>query len=145
VTPSRHRFQLALAAGRGAIGLAALLAPGPMAGIMGFPPGTDTPTTRLLARLFGLREIAMSALTMRGFARDPGNRQLMLWNAAVDGSDAAVAGLALARRQGVDRAALNTLALAIPLCGAWLWLARTRRSGRPRAVGGGLPAPRVGA
>ena len=111
-----------LALARAGIGAAAVLAPGLTSRVMGFPPKTDTPATRLVARFFGLREVAMGALTLVVLRRDPSDRRLMAWNAAVDGSDAVLALLALAGRRGIDRAALGTIALAVPLCTAWLWL-----------------------
>jgi len=103
-------------------GTAAVLAPGLTSRVMGFPADTDTPATRLVARFFGLREVAMGALTLAVLRRDPSARRLMSWNAAVDGSDAVIAALALVVRRGIDRAALGTIALALPLCTAWLWL-----------------------
>ena len=61
----------------------------------------------------------LTLVALRGGSTDP---RLMLWNAAVDGSDAVLAGIAIVTRRGIDRAALGTIALAVPLCGAWLWL-----------------------
>lgn len=124
-TASRDRVRAigtGLALARAGIGTAAVLAPGLTSRVMGFPADTDTPATRLVARFFGLREVAMGALTLVVLRRDPSDRRLMSWNAAVDGSDAVLAMLALAGRRGIDRAALGTIALALPLCTAWLWL-----------------------
>lgn len=122
----------ALAVARTGIGIVALLAPSITSKALGFPPDADTPSARLVARFFGLREIAMGVLTLTVLRRNPGDRRLMAWNAAVDGSDAILAGLALARRSGIDRAALGTIALAVPLCASWLWLLRqgAREEGR---------------
>ena len=114
----------ALAAARTGIGAVALLAPAITSKALGFPSDADTPSARLVARFFGLREIAMGVLTLTQLRRNPGDQWLLAWNAAVDGSDAILAGLALARRNGIDRAALGTIALAVPLCVSWLWLLR---------------------
>ena len=113
-----------LAVARVGIVVAAVLTPSLTSKVMGFPPESDTPSSRLVARFFGLREIAMGLLTLTLVRRNPRDRRLMEWNAVVDGSDAILAGIALAHRRGIDRAALGTLALAVPLCAAWLWLRR---------------------
>ena len=116
-----------LAVARAGIGAMAVLAPAATSRAMGFPSGVDTASARLIARFFGLREIAMGVLTLSVLRRNPREPRLMAWNAAVDGADAVLAGLALAGRKGIDRAALGTIALALPLCASWLWLRRQVR------------------
>src|SRR5262249_23083346 len=52
----------AMAALRAAIGVAPFVAAGPVSRLLGFPAAQDTPTSRLMGRLFGVRDVALGAL-----------------------------------------------------------------------------------
>ncbi len=52
----------AFAALRTVIGLAPIVAAGPLVGLLGFPPGEDTATARVFARLFGVRDVGLGAM-----------------------------------------------------------------------------------
>lgn len=77
-----------MAAGRIAIGAAALFAPGRTARLMGFPADQDNATARLMGRLFGVRDVALGVLVWR-FRDEPA---LAPWayrfNAAIDAGPA---------------------------------------------------------
>lgn len=122
----------AAAAVRAAIGATALLAPGPASRVLGYPREQDSPTARLMGRLFGVRDIALGALVwhVRDEAFD--SRFVYKLNAWVDAGDAAAMATALIGRQGIDRAALSS---AVPaLAGATLWFRLLRAEGG-RAAG----------
>lgn len=109
---------------RAGVGLGAILAPGAMVALFGFPKQHDNASTRLIARLFGLREISMAGLTL-AFNDDPDRRGLVYaYNSALDGADALGAILALATRRGIGRAAAGAALIAIPQALGWLYLAR---------------------
>ena len=109
---------------RAGVGLGAILAPGVMTRVFGFPPEHDNASTRMVARLFGLREVAMAGLTL-ALDPDPSQRGIVYRaNAALDGADAAAALLTLIARKGIGRAALGAFLIALPQTAGWLYLAR---------------------
>lgn len=108
---------------RASVGLGALLAPGAMVALFGFPKEHDNASTRMVARLFGLRELSMAGLTL-ALNGDRDRRGLVYsYNAALDGADAAAALLTLAARRGIGRAALGAFLIAVPQTIGWLYLA----------------------
>jgi hypothetical protein len=112
----------AMSAARMGIGVSALLAPGLASRVLGFPRQHDNPTSRLVGRLFAVREIALGAYTAAHVQNDPVRPELYLLNAAVDGGDAVACTLSLLGRRGVGRAAAGSLALAVPFAATFLWL-----------------------
>ena len=112
-----------IAAGRIAIGAAALLAPGPTSRLLGFPASQDSPTARLMARLFGVRDVALGVLVLRA-RRDPDfARFLYRLNAIVDAGDAASMAVSVIARQGIDRAAFSGSIPALSAIVGWSVLA----------------------
>ena len=104
------------------IGLAPIVAASFSSRMMGFPIEHDTATTRLFARLFGIRDIGLGVLVL--FAM-PDPRLLgftLLFNAATDAADACAISVPLLRRQGLNRPAGLSLLLASSACLAWLTL-----------------------
>ena len=116
------------AAGRVAIGAAALFAPVRTSRLLGFPQAHDSATARLMGRLFGVRDVALGLLVWR-VREDPAlSRVAFALNACVDAGDVAAATVPLARRSGIDRAALATIAFASTGASIWLGLLRQSRS-----------------
>lgn len=113
-----------MATGRIAIGATAVLAPGPGSRLLGYPVEQDLPTARLMARLFGVRDIALGALVWRTRDEPSLARYVYRLNAWVDAGDAAAMAVAVIGRQGIDRPALASAALALTGAAGWLNLLR---------------------
>ncbi|HEV3123118.1 MAG TPA: hypothetical protein VG266_00905 [Candidatus Dormibacteraeota bacterium] len=116
-----------LSAVRIAVGAASLLAPDLSGRIIGFPRGHLNGSSRAMGRLFGIREIVLGVLTLDAVRRNPAERRIYLANAAADGADGLVFAAALLGRQGIPRAAVGSLALALPVAATWLKLASETR------------------
>jgi hypothetical protein len=114
------------AAGRVIIGLAPLLAPGPMSHLLGFPRAHDNPSARLMGRLFAVRDIALGVLTWQVRDDPVLLRHAFRINAAIDASDMTAAALPLLGHRGINRAALSTATFAFT--GMNVWLSLLRRS-----------------
>jgi hypothetical protein len=113
---------MAMSGARAAVGAAAVAAPGITSKLMGFPDGHDNASSRMIGRLFAVRELALAGYTAAQVRRDAVQPDVYLLNAAVDVSDAVVCGLTLLGRRGVARAAFGSFALAIPFAATFLWL-----------------------
>lgn len=112
-------WALLLAAMRVAIGLAPIVAAGPTSRLLGFPAAHDNATARLMARWFGVRDVGLGALVVI-FLNEPAALRRVLWfNLAMDAGDAVMIAIPLARRQGIDRAALLSLTFALGGAVAW--------------------------
>ena len=119
---SLHHLAWAFAAGRIILGLAPFLAAGPLIRLLGFPPAHDNPSARLMARLFGVRDIGLGVLVI-GCAADPTLlRAAVLFNLLHDLGDLVAAAIPLIRRQGIDRGALLTGTFALGGALAWTGL-----------------------
>lgn len=117
----------AMAIGRVAIGVSAVLVPGPSSRLLGYPPEQDSPTARLMGRLFGVRDVALGVLVWHIRDEATESRFVYKLNAWVDAGDAAAMVAALIGRQGIDRAALSSAALASLGAAGWLRLLRETR------------------
>jgi hypothetical protein len=115
---------ITISGGRVAIGIATVLVPGIALRMMGLPRDHDNASARMMARLFGVREIALGAAVIAMVQSTPRQPKLYALNAGVDAGDAAVLGLSLAGGNGVSRAALGSMAVAVPVTATWLWLRR---------------------
>lgn len=114
-----HTFVIALALGRFILGLAPIVAPAQASRLLGFPAEHDNPTARLMARLFGVRDIGLGAIVLANFG-DPDALRRALWlNLAMDLGDTLMIAIPLARRQGIDRAAALSLGFALGGAAAW--------------------------
>lgn len=114
-----HTFLIALALGRFVLGLAPIVAPAQASRLLGFPAEHDNPTARLMARLFGVRDIGLGAIVLANLG-DPDALRRALWlNLAMDLGDALMITIPLARRQGIDRAAALSLGFALGGGAAW--------------------------
>jgi hypothetical protein len=112
----------ALAAGRLTIGAGATLATRPALRALGF--GESDGAGRALARMTGARDLALAGLVIRSLDDRRALRAATAAATFADAGDAAAFGLALARREGIDRAATIGLAAAAAATVAGLWLDR---------------------
>jgi hypothetical protein len=110
----------AMSLGRIALGVAPFLAAGPSARLLGFPAGHDTPTTRLMARFFGVRDIGLGVLALWALRNPEALPFALAFNAAMDAGDLVAAAIPLVRRQGIDRAAIGSALLGAFGGTAWL-------------------------
>lgn len=85
-----------LSLGRIAIGVGSIVAPAPTARVFGLRPA-ENPQLPYFARMFGVREIALGALTL--MATGDVRRTLVRAGVAVDGGDAVTGIIGLARKE----------------------------------------------
>lgn len=117
-----------LAGGRIVIGLAPIVAARATSRLLGFPEAHDNATTRLMARMFGVRDIGLGVLVIAGM-RHPKLLlpPILLFNLAIDLADAAMIVLPLREDGPMRRAARNSLAFALGGAALWFvtwWIAR---------------------
>jgi hypothetical protein len=113
-----------MALGRIVIGAAPLLAAGPASRLLGFPRAHDNATARLMARMFGVRDIGLGVLALWGLRHPEALPFIFLFNAAMDLGDLMSISAPVIKRQGIDTAALRSAAFAIAGGSSWfiLWL-----------------------
>jgi hypothetical protein len=121
MTPALRLIVLTMGVCRILIGLAPFVAAGPASRLLRFPASQDSPTTRLMARFFGVRDIGLGILAFYAIAHPEAALFLFLFNAVMDGGDLFSIAIPLWRRQGIDRAAVTSALLA--LSGGCAWLA----------------------
>jgi hypothetical protein len=102
------------------LGLAPFVAAGPAARLLGFPGAHDTATTRLMGRLFGVRDVGLGVLAFYALAHPETAAFLFLFNAAMDAGDLLAITIPLVRRQGIDRAAVMSAVMALGGMTGWL-------------------------
>jgi hypothetical protein len=115
-----HQVIFAMGVGRILLGLAPFVAAGPSSRLLGFPREHDSASTRLMARLFGVRDIGLGVLVFYGLRHLEALGFLVVFNALTDFGDLVAIVIPLARRQGIDRAALTSAAFALPAGLGWL-------------------------
>lgn len=110
--------------GRIAIGLAPFVAAGPAARLLGFPLSHDNPTSRLMGRMFGVRDIGLGILAFYAIRHPETAGFIFLFNALMDAGDLLAITVPLVKRQSLDRAAALSALLAIGGGLGWvlLWL-----------------------
>ena len=101
---SAHQIAALLGAARIGIGASVWAAPGPSVRALGFDP--DNPQVMSLARLAGTRDLVLGGAAVACADDGPAAATMTRLNAAVDALDALAFGIALVRRQGIDRAGL---------------------------------------
>jgi len=116
-----HIALTGMALGRIGIGAAPFIAAGPSSRLLGFPANHDNPTTRLMARMFGVRDIGLGVLVLWGLRHPETLPFIMLFQAATDAGDFLSMLIPLIKRQGIDRAALRSAGIA--MSAALLWIA----------------------
>jgi len=110
----------AMGVGRILLGLVPFVAARPSARLLGFPVDHDTPTTRLMARFFGVRDIGLGVLVFYALQHPASLGFIIVFNALTDFGDLVAIGIPLARRQGIDRAAWTSVGFALPAGVSWL-------------------------
>ncbi len=110
----------AMGVGRILLGLAPFLAASPGARLLGFPTDQLNPTSRLMARLFGVRDVGLGILIFYGLRHPETLGFLVVFNALTDFGDLLAIAIPLVRRQGIDRAAWTSAAFALPAGAGWL-------------------------
>lgn len=101
------------------IGLAPFVFPRLSARFLGVPASHDNATGRLMARLFGTRDIGLGVLTFWALQHPEMLPFALLFNAGIDLADVAAAAIPLLRRQRIDRVAWTSIALAGSAALAW--------------------------
>jgi hypothetical protein len=111
---------VAMGVGRILLGLAPFLAARLSARLIGFPPEHDNPTTRMMARFFGVRDVGLGLLVFFALKHPEVLAFIIVFNALTDFGDLVAIAIPLARRQGIDRAAWISAAFALPAGAGWL-------------------------
>lgn len=124
MTPSLTLVITAMGVLRIVIGLAPFVAAGLTSRLLGFPADHDTPTARLMARFFGVRDIGLGVLAFYGLSQAAALSFVLLFNAAMDAGDLVSTAIPLLRRQGIDRAAILSALMATTGGLSWVvvWL-----------------------
>ncbi|GEM_PF-1655206 len=112
-------YASSLAAGRIVIGLAPIVAPEASMQLLGFPVEHDNPTGRMVAGLFGTRDIALGAIVLANLDDERALRRTFLLNLCVDLADAAVISIPLWTDAGIDTGAQRSMAFALGGATAW--------------------------
>jgi hypothetical protein len=108
--------------GRIALGVAPFIAAGSSARMLGFPASHDNPTSRLMGRFFGVRDIGLGVLAFYGVRHPEALPFIMLFQAAMDFGDLFAISIPLIKRQGIDRAALASALFATIGGLGWLFM-----------------------
>lgn len=109
----------AMAVGRMLLGLAPFVAAGPSSRLLGFPMAHDSATARLMARMFGVRDIGLGALTFFALQHPDIMPFVLVFQGCTDVGDLVAIGIPLVRREGIDRGAWTSVAFALPAACAW--------------------------
>src|ERR1700742_2399112 len=109
-----------MAVARIVVGAAAYVAPSIASRVFGFPGAHDNATARAVGRLFGVRDVALGLLVL-GLPEDNPRAAASIYklNALLAGAAPLTAAGALVKREGIDRAALATAAVATPAAVGW--------------------------
>jgi hypothetical protein len=110
----------AFAAGRTLIGLAPFISAGRTAALLGFPKDHDNASARVMARLFGVRDVGLGVLAAWAAGDVSRLHFVMPFQAAMDLGDLVSAAIPVIKKQGINRGAVMTGLFAI--CGATAWL-----------------------
>lgn len=115
-----HHVIFAMGVGRIVLGVIPFLAAKKSAHLLGFPESHDNPTTRLMARFFGVRDVGLGVLVFYALSHPATLPFVLLFNACMDLGDLSAISIPLVKRQGIDRAAWSSLGFALPAAIAWL-------------------------
>jgi hypothetical protein len=110
----------AMGVGRVILGVVPFVAAAQSARLLGFPAEHDNPTSRLMARFFGVRDVGLGVLVFYALGHPAVLPFILLFNALTDFGDLFAIGIPLVRRQGIDRAAWRSTGFALPAGVGWL-------------------------
>lgn len=110
----------AMSIGRVMLGIAPFFFAKASSRLLGFPEAHDTPTTRLMARFFGVRDIGLGVLAYYATQHQETASFLFLFNALMDAGDLTAISIPLIKKQGIDRAAWMSFSFAF--IGGISWL-----------------------
>jgi hypothetical protein len=115
--PDVRGWSLASAAGRIAIGIGLLAAPGPALRVLGF--NAVSPATVAVGRIAGIRDLVLGVMTLAALEDQDRLRTATLANAVADAGDALAFAVALGTEE--RRAGARGIAAALPaaVAGAW--------------------------
>lgn len=123
---------LRMATMRAGIGVASICAPSASARIAGFPAAHANPSARLMARLFGVRELLLAWLVFDAVRGGDPAPSVFVLQAAVDAADVAAQSVSVIKGDGIARGAISGMALAGGA--AVLWGQLARKAARKTAV-----------
>jgi hypothetical protein len=115
-----HTLIAAMGVGRILLGLAPFVAAERSSALLGFPREHDNPTSRLMARFFGVRDVGLGVLVFWALQHPAVLGFVCLFNALTDFADLIAIAIPLVRRQGIDGAAWRSAAFAGPAGLGWL-------------------------
>jgi hypothetical protein len=110
----------AMGIGRIILGVVPFVASDLSAKLLGFPLEQSNPTTLLMARFFGVRDVGLGVLVFWGLKHPEALGFILLFNALTDFGDLLAIAIPLVRRQGIDRAAWTSVGFALPAGLGWL-------------------------
>lgn len=106
--------------GRVLLGLAPFVLPETSAKLLGIPRVHDTPSARLMARFFGVRDVGLGVLVAYALLHPAMLSFILLFNGLTDLGDLVAISIPLLKRQGIDRTAWTSAAFAAPAAVAWM-------------------------
>lgn len=111
---------IAMGIGRVLLGVAPFVAARPVSRLLAIPAEHDNPTSRLMARLFGVRDVGLGVLVFYALHHPSILSFVLVFNALTDFGDLGAILIPVVRRQGIDRAAARFAAFALPAGIGWL-------------------------
>jgi uncharacterized protein YjeT (DUF2065 family) len=120
MTPTVKTIVFAMGICRILIGLAPFVAAGAASRLLRFPASQDSPTARLMARFFGVRDIGLGVLAFYAIAHPETALFLFLFNAVMDAGDLLSIAIPIVKREGIDRAAYGSAFFALAGGCAWV-------------------------
>ena len=115
-----HHIIFAMGVGRILLGLAPFVAAGPAGRALGVPTSHDNATGRLMARMFGVRDVGLGILVFWSLQHTATLPFVLVFNSLTDFGDLFAISIPLVRRQGIDRAAWASAAFALTAGLGWL-------------------------
>ena len=112
-------FLYTLAGLRILIGILPIFAADSSSKLLGFPQEHNNATSRLMGRLFGVRDIGLGILVIGMMDNPQGLVFSLLLNLGTDIADATMIAIPLVKGQGIRKAA--GLSILMALCGACCW------------------------
>jgi Domain of unknown function (DUF4267) len=115
-----HHIVFFMGIGRIVLGVVPFVAASRASRMLGVPENHDNATGRLMARLFGVRDVGLGVLVFWALLHPGALAFVLVFNALTDFGDLAAICIPLIRREGIDRAAWISAAFALPAGVGWL-------------------------